>query len=84
MIKVIKFDGEWIVSEIEQLEDVPFGDPDCVLKYPYQVEGECLAPWPRYSDEREIIVRSSEIRVIVDPKTFLLGSYINVVSEEKA
>jgi hypothetical protein len=84
MIKVLKFNGEWIVSEVEQIEDVTFGDPDCMLKYPYQVEGECLAPWPRYTEEREIIVRSSEIAVICDPKTFLLSSYINVVGEEKA
>jgi len=84
MIKAIKFDGDWIVSEIEQIEDAPFGEPDCVLKYPYQVDGECLSAWPRYTDEREIIVRSSEITVICDPRTFLLSSYINVVGEEKA
>jgi len=84
MIKLIKFDGEWIVSDVEQIEEVTFGDPDCVLKYPYQVEGECLAPWPAYSDEREIVVRSSEITVISEPKAFLLSSYINVVAEEKA
>lgn len=83
MIKLLKFDGEWIVSEVEQIEDIEIGDPDCVLKYPYQVEGECLAPWPPYAEEREIIVRSSEITVLSEPKAFLLSSYINVVAEEK-
>lgn len=82
-IKLIKFDGEWIVSEVEQIEDIDIGDPDCVLRYPYQVEGECLAPWPMYSDEREVVIRSSEIRVILDPKAFLLSSYITIVAEEK-
>jgi hypothetical protein len=81
-IKLIRFDGEWIVSDIEEIEDTTFGDPDCVLKYPYQVEGKCLAPWPAYSDQREIVVRSSEITVLTDPNTFILSSYINVVAEE--
>ena len=72
MIKLIKFDGDWIVTNVVEIPDVEFGDPDCVLKYPYQVEGECLGPWPVHSDEREIIVRSSDITVITEPNTFLL------------
>lgn len=84
MIKLIKFDGEWIVSDIEEIEDTTFGDPDCMLKYPYQVEGKCLAPWPPYSDEREIIVRSSEISVVAEPNTFILSSYKDVIEKETA
>jgi hypothetical protein len=84
MIKLIKFDGEWIVSDIEEIEDTTFGDPDCMLKYPYQVEGKCLAPWPFYSDEREIIVRSSEITVVAEPNTFILSSYKDVIEKETA
>lgn len=84
MIKLIKFDGEWIVSDIEEIEDTTFGDPDCMLKYPYQAEGKCLAPWPPYSDEREIIVRSSEISVVAEPNTFILSSYKDVIEKETA
>ena len=84
MIKLIKFDGDWIVTNVVEIPDVEFGDPDCVLKYPYQVEGECLGPWPVHSDEREIIVRSSDITVITEPNTFLLTSYQKVIDEETA
>jgi hypothetical protein len=84
MIKLIKFDGDWIVTNVVEIPDVEFGDPDCVLKYPYQVEGECLGPWPVHSDEREIIVRSSDITVITEPNTFLLSSYQKVIDEETA
>ena len=84
MIKLIKFYNEWIVSDIEEIEDTTFGDPDCMLKYPYQVEGKCLAPWPPYSDEREIIVRSSEISVVAEPNTFILSSYKDVIEKETA
>ena len=84
MIKLIKFDDDWIVTNVVEIPDVEFGDPDCVLKYPYQVEGECLGPWPVHSDEREIIVRSSDITVITEPNTFLLSSYQKVIDEETA
>ena len=84
MIKLIKFDGDWIVTNVVEIPDVEFGDPDCVLKYPYQVEGECLGPWPVHSDEREIIVRSSDITVITEPNTFLLTSYQKVIDEKTA
>ena len=84
MIKLIKFDGDWIIANVTEIPDVEFGDPDCVLKYPYQVEGECLGPWPPHSDQREIIVRSSDVTVITDPDTFLLSSYQKVIDEETA
>ena len=68
MIKLLKFDGDWIISEIEEIPESQIGDPDCVLKYPYQIEGNCLGTWPAYTEEREIIVRSSDITVITEPK----------------
>ena len=84
MIKLIKFDGDWIVANVSEIPEVEFGDPDCVLKYPYQVQGECLGPWPHHSDEREIIVRSSDVTVVTEPNTFLLSSYQKVIDEETA
>ncbi len=74
-IKLIRFSGMWIVSEIEEIPDVEFGDPDCVLKYPYEVEGKCLGPFPPHSREREFIVRSSEISLITEPTDFLYNLY---------
>ncbi len=84
MIKLIKFDGDWIVANVSEIPEVEFGDPDCVLKYPYQVQGECLGPWPLHSDEREIVVRSSDVTVVTEPNTFLLTSYQKVIDEETA
>jgi len=84
MIKLIKFDGDWIVTNITEIPDVEFGDPDCVLKYPYQVAGECLGSWPLHCDEREIVVRSSDISVLTEPDTFLLSSYQKLIEEETA
>jgi hypothetical protein len=83
MIKLMKFDGEWIISEIEEIPDAQFGDPDCVLKYPYQIEGNCLGTWPVYTEEREIIVRSSDVTVISEPKKFHLAQYAALVHDER-
>ncbi len=82
-IKLIRFDGVWIVSEVEEIPDVEFGDPDCVLKYPYEVEGTCLGPFPQHSREREFIVRSSEISLITEPTDFLYNQYRGLVEIEK-
>ena len=83
MIKLLKFDGNWIITEIEELPEVELGDPNCVLKYAYQIDGSCLGSWPPYSDDREVLVRSSDILLIAEPKTFHLGEYYKLVDEEK-
>jgi hypothetical protein len=83
MIKLIKFGGDWIVTELQEIPDCEFGDPDCILKYPYQIEGNCFAPWPLYASEREIVVRSSDITVITEPKKFNYEQYISLVYDEK-
>lgn len=83
MIKLIKFDGDWIISELEEIPDCEIGDPDCVLNYPYQIQGNCLGPWPVYSSERQIIIRSSDITVISDPKKFNYEQYVSLVYDEK-
>jgi hypothetical protein len=82
-IKLIRFDGVWIVSEVEEIPDVEFGDPDCVLKYPYEVDGSCLGPFPPHARDREFIVRSSEISLMTDPTDFLYNQYRGLVEVEK-
>lgn len=82
-IKLIRFSGMWIVSEIEEIPDVEFGDPDCVLKYPYEIEGTCLGVFPQYARDREFIVRSSEISLIADPTDFIYNQYRGLVDVEK-
>jgi hypothetical protein len=83
-IKLIRFSGVWIVSGVEEIPDVEFGDPDCVLKYPYEVEGTCLGPFPAHSKDREFVVRSSEISLLADPSDFLYKQYVDLLFEERA
>lgn len=83
MIKLLKFDGDWIISEVEEIPETEFGDPDCVLKYPYKIEHTHLDHWPLHTDEREIVVRSSDITVLSEPKKFLLAQYASLVHDEQ-
>ena len=83
-MKLLKGASEWIISEIEESPDAQFGEADGVLKDPYQIEGNCLGTWPVYTDEREIIVRSSDVTVISEPKKFHLAQYAALVHDERS
>lgn len=75
---LLKLANEWIIAQVEELDTATsIGDPDCILKQPFVVEcnGE-IDPWPRWSDDQEIVVRSSDITTIVNPSKKLLARYI--------
>lgn len=82
-IQLVKFDGTWLITEIEQLPEIEYGEPDCILKYPYQIEGSCLGVFPQNTLEREFIVRSANISLITDPSPFLYNQYIELIAQEK-
>jgi len=83
MIKLIKYDGDWIVATIEEIPDVEFGDPDCILKYPVAVSNDLeLSSYPYHSSDTELIVRSSNIFIICEPNDKLIARY-NLFIEKK-
>jgi len=79
MIKILKFDGHWIVAEVEEIPGQEIGDPDCVLKYPCEIlsDGDAVR-FPRYSRDSEIIVRSTDITLIAEPTDVYLQKYISL------
>lgn len=82
MIKLLKFSGHWIVAEIEEVPDVEFGDPDCVLKYPCEVTSDGVIKFPPYSTDRELVVRSSEITLIAEPDAETSARYYDLKKVE--
>ncbi|MFZ9728805.1 MAG: DUF6561 domain-containing protein, partial [Candidatus Nanopelagicaceae bacterium] len=82
MIKLLRFDGHWLVAEIEEIPDVEFGDPDCVLKYPCQVTSEGVCTFPPFSRDRELVVRSSDITLIADPDDKTSARYYDLKPKE--
>lgn len=69
MKKLLNLCDEWIVAEVEAVEDVVLGEPDCILINPVTLDGQ---QWPPYSLDTEVAVRSSDIMVMVNPRDDVL------------
>ena len=75
---LLRLANEWIIAQVDEVEGATtIGDPDCILRDPYVVDCDGgIDPWPIYSDDREVVVRSSDITTIVNPGKQLLARYI--------
>lgn len=75
---LLRLANEWIIAQVSEVPgDTLPGDPDCILTDPYVVDCDGgIDPWPIYSDDREVVVRSSDITTIVNPSKQLLARYI--------
>ena len=75
---LLRLANEWIIAQVEEVEgDTLPGDPDCILRDPYVVDCDGgIDPWPHWSDDREVVVRSTDITTIVNPSKQLLARYI--------
>lgn len=80
-VNVLLFQGTWIVSEVEEIEECPYGMPDCVLKYPCEIKDGELIRWPPHTNLNEIPVRSSDVSIIVDPSEEVLNLYKKYIVE---
>lgn len=67
-----------LITEIEELmADV--GEPDCKLINPFEYDDNHeLVPWPSTTEQREILIKSSDILTIVDPKKEIIKKYIEL------
>jgi hypothetical protein len=83
---LLKLANDWIIAQVEEIEGATsIGDPDCVLRDPYMVEYDGdITPWPPHSNDREVIVRSSDITTLVNPSTKLLAAYLLKVDPPKS
>jgi hypothetical protein len=82
MIKLLKFDSSWIVSEVQEL-DAELGNPDCMLKYPYEIVNGELQKFPKFTDDREFMVRSLDIKLIAEPDIDTITLYYELKKQEK-
>ena len=79
--KLLRLANEWIIAQVDEVEGATtIGDPDCILRDPFVVDCDGgIDPWPIHSDDREVVVRSSDITTIVNPSKQLLARYIESV-----
>jgi hypothetical protein len=69
-----------IISEVvEVMADI--GDPDCKLVNPYQFFSEDdMRPWPKATNQTELMVRSSDILTIADPTPEIIEKYLELTA----
>ena len=80
MLKLLRFENRWLISEVEEIP-AEIGDPECVLKYPYEVTEDGLTAFPPFSDDRELAVRSSDITLIAEPDGKTASLFYEMKSE---
>ena len=82
MIKLVKYDGHWIVAEIEEIPGTELGDPDCVLKYPCEINEDGAVPFPPFSDDKELVVRSEKLTIVAEPTAMYMSLYYDLKDKE--
>ena len=56
-----------ILTQIEEVTS-ELGEPDCKLIKPYLFESiDNMKPWPKATDQTELMIRSDSILTIADP-----------------
>ena len=85
MIQVLLLDGLMIIATLQEV-GADIGEPDCLLKEPFQVilgpEGETVVkPWLcEYTTQNEMKVHSSNITTIVEPNSKVLRAYLSCLN----
>ena len=71
MIIILK-SGVHLISKVEQLEE----EPSCHLQDPYLIKDDgTLEPWPRYTDDVDILIYSDFIATIVNATSAMKAKY---------
>ena len=73
--------NQWILAKVEEIEGTQLGDPDCILVEPMIIDGTNLKDWLPFADEKETVVRSSDIITFVEPGKDLLSKYYGYTPE---
>jgi len=67
-----------VISEVQEL-DAEIGDPDCKLIKPYRFLGiDKMEPWVEASNQKEYMIRSSDILTIADPTPEVVEAYLKL------
>ena len=67
-----------IISEVEEM-GAEIGDLDCKLIKPYLFESiDDMKPWPKATDQTELMIRSDSILTIADPTKEVIAKYLEL------
>lgn len=83
MLQILKFDGHWLIAEVEEIPETEYGQPDCVLKYPCELSEDGVTPFPPFSEERELVVRSENITIVAEPAPMYSALYYDLKAKDE-
>ena len=67
-----------IISEIEEV-GADVGEPDCKLINPFLFESiDNMKPWPKATDQKELLIRSDNISTMADPTKAVINRYLEL------
>ena len=66
---------QWLLAQVQEIEGVEFGDPDCIMIEPLAIDGTDLKDWLPFADVKETVIRSSDILTFIEPGKELLSKY---------
>ena len=70
-----------LISEIEEI-DATIGDPNCKLTKPYRFYSEDnMEPWPKGTNQTELMIRAENILTIADPSPDIIAQYLKLTTE---
>ena len=89
MIKVILLtNSERIISEIDEV-GAEIGEPDCKIIKPFRIildintdseTKEYIEPWLTFTNQDEILIRSSDVLTFVEPNGKLIDEYLAAIA----
>ena len=74
-LQVLLLKDQWLLAQVQEIEGVEFGDPDCILVEPLAIDGTNLKDWLPFADVKETVIRSSDILTFIEPGKDILASY---------
>ena len=67
-----------IISEVEEV-GADIGEPDCKLIKPYLFESiDEMKPWPKETNQTELMIRSDSILTMADPTQAVIDRYLEL------
>jgi len=72
MKKLLRLNNEpWILADVSEIPEAEYGQPDCILDDPITLDGK---RWPQHSADNQLVVRSTDIIVMVTPTDEVLNT----------
>lgn len=59
-------------------------EPKCHLIEPHTVSGDekvTLTPWPKYTNDKHILLRSDDLLTVCEPTDEMIQSYLNMIGK---